>query len=96
MSKKVLKLLAVLSVVFASCSEETEQKISIPETQKNKVTIFNRWGSKVFEVSNYNNTTNVFRGLNNEGTELPTGTYFFKIEFDSGRNMETGYLTLKR
>ena len=38
MSKKVLKLLAVLSVVFASCSEETEQKISIPETQKNPLT----------------------------------------------------------
>lgn len=68
----------------------------IPETQKNKVTIFNRWGSKVFEVSNYNNTTNVFRGLNNEGTELPTGTYFFKIEFTTGRQAETGYLALKR
>ncbi len=68
----------------------------LPETQNNKVSIFNRWGSMVFEVSNYNNTTNVFRGLNTNGSELPTGTYFYKIEFASGRKTETGYLTLKR
>jgi len=68
----------------------------LPETQKNKVSIFNRWGSKVFEVSNYNNTTNVFRGLNDSGNELPSGTYFYKIEFESGKQTQTGYLTLKR
>jgi len=68
----------------------------IPETRDNKVTIFNRWGSKVFEVDNYNNTSNVFRGLNDSGNELPTGTYFYKILFSSGREAETGYLTLKR
>ncbi len=68
----------------------------LPDTQNNKVTIYNRWGSKVFEVSNYNNTTNVFRGLNDSGNELPSGTYFYKIEFESGRKSETGYLTLKR
>ena len=68
----------------------------LSETQNNKVFIFNRWGSVVFEVSNYNNTTNVFRGLNADGRELPTGTYFYKIEFASGRKTETGYLTLKR
>ncbi len=68
----------------------------LPETQNNKVTIYNRWGSKVFEVSNYNNITNVFRGLNDGGNELPSGTYFYKIEFNSGRKGETGYLTLKK
>jgi gliding motility-associated-like protein len=68
----------------------------LPDTQQNKVSIFNRWGSKVFEVSNYNNTTNVFRGLNDSGNDLPSGTYFYKIEFETGRKSETGYLTLKR
>lgn len=68
----------------------------LPETQNNKVSIYNRWGTKVFEVSNYNNTTNVFRGLNDNGNELPSGTYFYKITFISGRRAETGYLTLKR
>ncbi len=68
----------------------------LPDTQENKVTIYNRWGSKVFEVSNYNNSTNVFRGLNDSGGELPSGTYFYKIEFESGRKSENGYLTLKK
>ncbi len=69
----------------------------LPDTQNNKVTIYNRWGSKVFEVSNYNNTTNVFRGLNDSGNELPSGTYFYKIAFvDPNRKSEAGYLTLKR
>lgn len=68
----------------------------LPDTQENKVSIFNRWGSKVFEIDNYNNTSNVFRGLNNNGNELPSGTYFYKIEFNSGRPVKTGYLSLKR
>lgn len=68
----------------------------LPETQDNKVSIYNRWGSKVFEVSNYNNTTNVFRGLNDNGNELPSGTYFYKIEFANGRKSENGYLILKK
>jgi len=68
----------------------------IPETQNNKVSIFNRWGSKVFEVKNYNNNDRFFKGLNDNGNELPSGTYFYKIEFASGRKPETGYISLKR
>jgi gliding motility-associated-like protein len=69
-----------------------------PETQKNKVTIFNRWGSKVFEVVDYNNTTNVFKGLSDSGNELPSGTYFYRIEFDlkDDRKPINGYLILKK
>ena len=68
----------------------------LPETKSNSVSIYNRWGSKVFEVSDYNNTTHVFRGLSDNGNELPSGIYFYKIEFASGKKTETGYLTLKR
>jgi len=70
----------------------------LPDTQENKVYIYNRWGSKVFEVRNYNNTTNVFRGLNDNGNELPSGTYFYKIEFTGPykRPTQKGYLSLKR
>jgi gliding motility-associated-like protein len=74
---------------------------SLPETQKNKVSIYNRWGSKVFEVTDYDNVTNVFKGLNNNGNELPSGTYFYKVIF-TGSNLgnqekeKTGYLVLKR
>jgi len=67
----------------------------LPDTQENKVTIYNRWGSKVFEVEKYNNTSKVFRGLNDNGNELPSGTYYYKIEFKN-RDTMTGYLTIKR
>jgi gliding motility-associated-like protein len=70
----------------------------LARTRSNKVTILNRWGDKVFEIANYDNNTRVFRGLNTNGTELPSGTYYYKIEF-TGQDvppMKTGYLTLKR
>lgn len=60
----------------------------------NKVTIFNRWGDVVFEISNYNNEDRVFTGVNKNDKELPAGTYYYKIEF-SGKT-KTGYLSLKR
>ncbi len=60
----------------------------------NKVTILNRWGDKVFEVSEYNNDTHRFEGKNTNGKDLPTGTYYYQIE-TSGKTY-TGYLSLKR
>jgi gliding motility-associated-like protein len=61
---------------------------------QNKVTIYNRWGSEVFEVENYTEA-NAFRGLNQNGNELPSGTYFYKIIFKSSGKTQTGYLALK-
>lgn len=68
----------------------------IPETKNNTVTIYNRWGDSVFEITNYNNDDRAFTGLNKNGNELPSGNYFYKILFSSGRKTKTGYLSLKR
>lgn len=62
---------------------------------ENTVTIYNRWGSKVFETENYTES-NSFRGLNQNGNELPSGTYFYEIIFKSSGKKESGYLVLKR
>ncbi len=67
-----------------------------PDSQKNRVTLYNRWGDSVWEISDYNNTSAVFTGLNKNGNELTTGTYFYKIEFTGGRESITGYLSVKR
>jgi len=67
-----------------------------PATAENKVTIFNRWGTVVFETINYNNTTSVFRGISNSGDELPTGTYFYTLEFPSGAPKRSGFISLRR
>ncbi|MGB4972710.1 MAG: gliding motility-associated C-terminal domain-containing protein, partial [Cyclobacteriaceae bacterium] len=64
----------------------------------NKVSIFNRWGDKVFEMDNYNSESaeRRFEGRQNNGKELPSGVYFYKVEFNSGRSSLNGYLTLKK
>jgi gliding motility-associated-like protein len=61
----------------------------------NKVVIYNRWGDVVFEANNYDNAITVFKGLNRNGNELPTGTYYYRIEIAGSESM-TGYISLKR
>ena len=72
---------------------------------KNVVKIFNRWGVQVFEIENYDNVRNVFRGLSNgrvtieRGSKLPQGTYYYIIEYEDDNHQqqkETGWLYLKR
>ncbi len=70
---------------------------------ENIVSIYNRWGDKVFEISGYNNTSRVFRGDANRltnlgGRELPEGTYFFNINVSGNTSLKKlkGFLVLKR
>lgn len=72
----------------------------------NRVSVYNRWGVKVFETTNYDSDGNVFNGYSqgratvNPDNKLPTGTYFYVLtyEFTSAgatRNIEkAGYLYL--
>ncbi|CAN5351258.1 hypothetical protein BH09BAC3_BH09BAC3_08890 [soil metagenome] len=67
----------------------------LPDTQSNTVTIFDRWQNQVWEGTDYNNTSVVFTGAGSSG-DLPTGTYYYKVEFASGRKALTGFISLKR
>ncbi len=69
---------------------------ALADFKENRVSIFNRWGDIVFETENYDNVNRLFKGLNTRGGELPTGTYFYRIEFESGLDTKTGYLSLRR
>lgn len=72
----------------------------------NRITIFNRWGVKVFETTNYDSNGNIFKGYSEGRTtinvdgKLPTGTYFYILEYqmkegDAHKNIEkAGYLYL--
>ncbi len=64
----------------------------------NKMEIFNRWGAKVFETVGYGINDNFFRGFANSGNEsgksLPSGTYFYVVNYLDGSQLLTksGYL----
>ncbi len=68
----------------------------LPDTKVNKVSIFNRWGDQIFETENYNNQDRAFKGIGKNGSEVPTGVYFYTIEFASGLATKTGYLSLRK
>jgi gliding motility-associated-like protein len=76
---------------------------------ENTVEIYNRWGILVFDTVNYNNTTNAFDGTSRGRTTfkqsegLPTGTYFYIINYKSldGNNIiqsnkKDGFLYLSK
>lgn len=70
----------------------------------NKVSIFNRWGVKVFETTSYDTDGNVFNGYSHGRTtitpdeKLPTGTYYYVLTYEftnagNSKNIEkAGYL----
>ena len=75
----------------------------------NTVEIYNRWGVLVFDTTNYNNTTRVFNGMSegrstiSQSSGLPTGTYFYILNYtsiDNNGNVQTnkkdGYLYLTK
>lgn len=71
--------------------------LNIENYPNNKVTIFSRWGDKVFELDGYDNSKNVFKGENNlkGGVKLSSGIYFYKIVLGNGSKEMSGYLELK-
>ena len=76
---------------------------------ENTVEIYNRWGVLVFETKNYNNQSNNFEGISrgrttiSQSTGLPTGTYFYILNYtsvdgndDIQTNKKDGYLYLAK
>lgn len=73
----------------------------------NKVEIYNRWGVKVYETTNYDSNGNVFRGYSegrvtvNKNDKLPDGTYYYILTYEhaskSGSKMikKAGYIHLE-
>ena len=64
----------------------------------NKVSIFDRWGTKLFEAKGYNNGDVRFDGVGNRrlGTgQLLDGTYFYLIS-SNGEKLDMGFFELKR
>ncbi|MBL0047301.1 MAG: tandem-95 repeat protein [Bacteroidetes bacterium] len=71
--------------------------ISGAESLRVGLTVFNRWGNRVFEDLNYKNTWN---GSANKGVVigegLPDGTYWYIVDLFDGKKPEIHLLTIKR
>jgi gliding motility-associated-like protein len=70
----------------------------LPEDVDNVLTIYNRWGNKVYSKSNYDNSWNGTPNVNGTlGTEkLPPGTYYYILEFKGGDIKTTnGFVVLQ-
>lgn len=54
----------------------------IEAIKNNRVSIFNRWGDQVWSEREYDNRTIVWKGENQSGEELPSGTYYYIIQVE--------------
>ena len=64
-----------------------------------KLTVFNRWGSKVYEHNNYDNSWNGSASVKNTfsgNALLPQGTYYYILEYTDGdKEVKTGFVVLQ-
>jgi gliding motility-associated-like protein len=61
----------------------------------NSVEIFNRWGQKLAELKEYDNTNKVWTGtVGASGQQAPAGTYFYVIDLGNGTAPLKGWLEL--
>lgn len=80
---------------------------NIQRFPNNSLEVYNRWGVKLYETTNYDSNGNVFKGISegrgtmNKGEKLPSGTYYYVLKYDytdgNGSRMVTksGYLHLE-
>lgn len=69
----------------------------IRDYPENKVTIFNRNGTLIYEVFGYDNGARAFRGIGTGRLPVPSGTYFYIVEIkENGQwKHKKGYFVMK-
>src|SRR5690606_12617391 len=69
----------------------------IRDYPENRVTIFNKNGTIVYEANGYNNGSVSFTGKGSGRTNLPAGTYFYVVELKEGGSWthHKGYFVLR-
>lgn len=51
----------------------------IADLKPNTVMVFSRWGDKVWQGDDYDNSNVVWKGTNTNGDNVPDGTYFYVV-----------------
>ena len=60
----------------------------------NEVLIFNRWGDKIIELKNYDNTNVVWDGKNSHKKQVSDGTYYYLVKIKNEKSY-TGWINLR-
>ena len=69
---------------------------NIEQYPGNLVMIFNRWGQKLSEISDYNNSNNFWSGTSIGDKTVPSGTYYYIIDLRNGSELLKGYIELTK
>ena len=72
--------------------DEKNDRFDLNGFNVSRLTIFNRYGREVYNRNNY---TDEWYGLDKNGNELPTGTYYYSIELSNG-DSKTGWVYINR
>jgi hypothetical protein len=80
-----------LNSVFLITARDENGKI-LREIKNGKLVLFNRWGKKVYENDNYDNSLNSSK-LKEEVTD---GTYFFEFSVERYNYKTAGWLNIQR
>ncbi len=65
----------------------------LEQFSKNQLLIFNRWGEKVYQVSNYKND---WAGTDSRNRPLPDGTYYYVLKIVGIDEEFSGFITIQR
>ncbi|MDG1262664.1 MAG: HYR domain-containing protein, partial [Flavobacteriales bacterium] len=77
---------------------DTFEIIGLEDYPDNEIVIFNRWGHKIFEMEDYDNSWggSSEAALTIGNDILPEGTYFFLLELGGGLKPVKGYIYLNK
>ena len=73
---------------------DTWSLTNIEKYNDNTVTVVDRWGNKIYQVSGYDNSNVLWTGIGPSGSKVPVGTYFYTIEVRIGDQLvrDSGFI----
>lgn len=89
-SFRILPEEIIIPNVFSPNGDNVNEALVFENVQyyKNSLTIFNRWGNKIYEKENYTN--------NWRASGVPDGTYFYVLSVPETNKEYTGHVTILR
>jgi gliding motility-associated-like protein len=89
---EVVRNLCFIPNVITPNDDQTNENLDLTGFEVSKLEIYNRWGRKVYEKSNY---LDEWHGQNMNGGTLPDSTYYYVIKLSTSE-IKTGWIFLSR